>query len=654
MADASQSIKIYKQSVQANDTNVFGDALLLGSLRTGGLLAPWGHRYRDQQLRYADVALQNTMWQSAKTTLIKKVASTPWEISGGGKILTRKFQDILQNANFGMAVGGWRGFILRLGSDYLTQDFGAVIEIIGRGRPDRPIVGAPTGIAHLDSYRCQANPDMDPIERLKFPVLYHAENGSIHKMHYTRVARLVDMPSPISRYQGLGLCALSRAIGIVNQQIMMDKYNNERMDNLPPTGLVVANNVRDFEGAITSYSAQQRQRNPADGNIWQGLMRLQGIEPGKPVSVVFIPFSNVPEHFNYKEYNSEHAIMIAAAIGIDVQDLRPLDGGKLGTATQSAILHAKGRGRAFGDLLSALERIINIHILPPALEFKFKHRDEDQDKQMAETAKVWLDLTASTSDLTTEEKRQLLVNQVPAIADVLLDEEGQVRLYDDDVEPEDQTVTVADDTPLTDETEEKPETAFTDTDTPPEEKSYADTRDTFETRVADLIGTVSKDKDKRRFGIAMRRLLRQQGTQAMLDGLADGGVEVDDLNQDEERTFKRWLADQSGFVTNLGREATKEGFAADVHNRATMWANKSLEPIYRQGLLSADANGMYEWVLGATEEHCKTCLRMNGQIHRLKSYDDKGITPKSDKLECGGWRCDCGLRRTTSRARGRF
>jgi hypothetical protein len=35
-------------------------------------------------------------------------------------------------------------------------------------------------------------------------------------MHHSRIRRIVDMPNPDERYFGIGLCALSRCIGIAS------------------------------------------------------------------------------------------------------------------------------------------------------------------------------------------------------------------------------------------------------------------------------------------------------------------------------------------------------------------------------------------------------------------------------------------------------
>ena len=85
-----------------------------------------------------------------------------------------------------------------------------------------------------------------------------------------------------------------------------------------------------------------------------------------------------------------------------------------------------------------------------------------------------------------------------------------------------------------------------------------------------------------------------------------------------------------------------------------MWANKSLTPLYYKALGSTARNSKWLWVMNPVKEHCKTCLRMNGQVHAMKDYIAKGILPKSDVLECKGFKCGCRLVKSEARARGSF
>lgn len=155
---------------------------------------------------------------------------------------------------------------------------------------------------------------------------------------------------------------------------------------------------------------------------------------------------------------------------------------------------------------------------------------------------------------------------------------------------------------------------------------------------------------------AVRSIIRRYGNRAFRDGLLDGGV-FEEPSEEDENTIAELIAEQSKYVTALGERIfkTEEGISeALADQKPSMWYNKSISPFYDAGRLSANQNGIYEWVLGRTEKHCDDCPRLDGQRHRLKSYHRKGLVPKSDVLGCQGFNCECKLVPTTGKARGNF
>ena len=85
-----------------------------------------------------------------------------------------------------------------------------------------------------------------------------------------------------------------------------------------------------------------------------------------------------------------------------------------------------------------------------------------------------------------------------------------------------------------------------------------------------------------------------------------------------------------------------------------MWVNMAINDIYYVGLGNANRNQRYMWVMNPAKEHCRTCLKLNGQIHRMKEYTQRGLVPQSRALECRGFNCGCALQKTDLPARGRM
>lgn len=650
------------------------------STARGPILERLGTRARELQLWNVYNHDYNAMLQGTFAGIMKLVAGANWEIRGPADmpasevkhwrrryaILTRGkaaeterpdieyWQEVIRQAHFGR---GWTDFVM-MGVDYLRQDAGWYWEIIAPGSPDKPITGAVMGIAHLDSLRCY------PTQDIEYPVLYHALDGKYHLMHRTRVRQLVDMPEGRETYRGYGKCALSRAISVANREVLMNQYIEAMLDDKPPPGLVVTNMVRgEREKALAEY---RREQNNDATPVWGRQLWFYVPDPNiKPV-LETNSFSQAPEKFDWRNYVEVDVDQFALAVGIDRQDIWQLSGGNLGSGAQSQVLHQKSKGKTIGTLFTTIERILN-DILPEEYEFEFKLKDAQEDTDEATNAQVWAGVVTSLgATLTPDEQRELLASKVEAIKDAITDENGNIRRVGDlDVQPDEEIADDADTNvgdPAGSGGLDNDVGGRDDTDTPKEtRKAIQSTRIDFEDAFADAIrARVSGDITPTRFGIIARDLLRRYGLQAFRDGLEDGGVSpyaesgaLLPLDPEDNRQYTKWLAEQAVYVSNLNKEL-RGVESLDADSRATMWGNKSLTAIYDAGRVSADKNGMYEWALGNTEEHCKDCLRLNGQVHRLKDYMRKGWLPKSDRLSCHGFNCDCSLIKTTERAKGRF
>lgn len=651
--------KIRKHSVREFPTEDSPlPALMSYIMYRGALLPTKGNNRRDRALFDFYWNDHNWLIRGAFANIAKQFASTPSEIKGDQPRLVRYYEDVLSQAEFGSFGGGLRGLMLRFALNYLRFDSGALVEMVGNGNKRGPIRGRVESIAMIDNLRCRFSGIPE------YPVDYWPRKGELYRLHETRVAQIVDMPDTTEEWNGAGDCALARAVSVVQQQIVMDRYNIQRMDDLPPAGVMLLNNIKQkWDDAVANYEADRR-RDGAD--IWANVMVMEGIEPDKPAGIDFTSFASVPEHFDYEKYIRIQVNAAALALGVDPQDIWPLSGAALGTGTQSEILHTKGQGKTLADLRTAFTRFINFYVLPDSLEFQFKFKDAEQDKQQADTEAVLVaNANALKGVFDAEIAAQYLVNTSDRFADVLLDAAGQLRLPSDDPKPETDTLTIdADavttesDTPTTDAPGTPAQETIAESDTPLDDETQKDvqaTRLDFEADVSDAISAArSGSIDRRRFGIVMRAHLAKYGRKAFADGLEEGGIleppDAEDLN-----TITGMVADQSRYVTDLGSVIYSAGITdAQAVEKATLWWNKSMSPFYQAGIASADKNGLYEWTLGATEQHCKDCLRLNGQKHRMKDWIGSGWQPQADHLECKGFHCDCKLVKSSGRASGRF
>lgn len=187
------------------------------------------------------------------------------------------------------------------------------------------------------------------------------------------------------------------------------------------------------------------------------------------------------------------------------------------------------------------------------------------------------------------------------------------------------------------------------------QKAIQATRLQFEDNFDSLLRRARDEKMSRSsWSASMRKIIRSSCRKAYEDGLNDGGV-MDGLSDDDLVTLNSLITAATPYVTSLGATLYQgEGITdnlADV--KASMWYNKTVAPCYQAGLASADGNSMYEWAVGNTE-HCTDCKRLDGQRHRLRAWMQRGLTPQSDLLECGGYHCQCKLVKVKATARGNW
>jgi hypothetical protein len=187
-------------------------------------------------------------------------------------------------------------------------------------------------------------------------------------------------------------------------------------------------------------------------------------------------------------------------------------------------------------------------------------------------------------------------------------------------------------------------------------KAIQATRLDFENDFDELLKRARAEKMGRvQWASAMRVILRRYGTKAYIDGMVDGGVE-DEPGEDDRIAINELVAAQSQYVTELGNVLYKEDGISDgtADIKATLWWNKSVQPLYYAGLESASVNQLLEWAYSPeVEKHCLDCKRLNGQRHRLKGWK-ANYMPQGDNLSCGGWQCPCKLVPVKGRQRGNY
>ena len=178
-------------------------------------------------------------------------------------------------------------------------------------------------------------------------------------------------------------------------------------------------------------------------------------------------------------------------------------------------------------------------------------------------------------------------------------------------------------------------------------KSYGD-------QLANLVYDVfNGNSDPVDFRRAHKALLREDAPKVYREGLREGGITEEDIDDEDTAAMNEavddWLGSQVTFVNDFAKaigsaRKDKEQRPA-ILDRVEQWID-SLRTLGDLGKAYAIRNEKGRWVMGDTE-HCETCLKLSRmKPHRLRWYTDRGYIPGengSETLDCKGFNCMCSI-----------
>lgn len=562
-------------------------------------------------------------------------------------------QLIVQDCENGM---GQRSLVGKSLLDFYTQDNGMFWELVGAGRADRPLRGQllPPYVMHLDSARCWRTFDEE------FPVVYQNPiNGTFHKLHYTRVIYSANMEQPDELARGIGFCPVSRVLEEAQYARDLLTFRREKVSGSfnRAIGYGVGINAQVFKDSLQAANGASADEG---FTVYKGIpfiLRAQGA-----MDLKLLDLAGVPDGFNLETETALYMYIVALAFGVDAREFWPATASGA-TKADATIQDMKTQGKGKGDVIETLENMWR-QVFPDTVEAQYDYTDDEQDLRKAQIWKLHSETflagkTAGTLDA--EEARAHMVKEGvydAALLKATTPEQANAEPVDDSTPIEDEATETTSSGGAPDIVGQEKKPAVEDEVEAKGLKELSATREDFFSAIGNIFdGAIARDYNRAQFERQLYRLIRRYGERAYRDGLADGGVEMDTgdaLDREDMAALNKLIGEQSGYIGNVGDVLYNADVSDDATvNKPEMWWNKSVIPFYQAGLLSANGNGMYEWVVGKAE-HCSTCLTMNGQVHRMREYSERGIMPQASSLECGGYRCKCSLKQTRGRAKGRW
>lgn len=167
-----------------------------------------------------------------------------------------------------------------------------------------------------------------------------------------------------------------------------------------------------------------------------------------------------------------------------------------------------------------------------------------------------------------------------------------------------------------------------------------------------------QEQDAFEFIDSLTAEITNQYTRAWNEGARAAGVDPRDMADPDLAHLDDMIRAEFNFVLGLAedidnaryREMTDQEFADAFKGRADLWANRYTE-VKNEAVVWFSREKLV-WILGATEQHCSTCARLNGVVAYADEWYASGLRPQNapnERLECGGWRCDCRLEPTDKR-----
>ena len=167
----------------------------------------------------------------AVTIFVNKAISVPFHVQPRDNNVKRHVQEAaVVEQIIKVQSGIFRGFDIEMSKfyqDFLTQDNGGFLYVMGYDSVSLPLSGAAQGLQHMDSRRCTRTGDPT------WPVVFESEKGKRFKIHHSRVISMSNLPSPDMDMHGVGYCPVTCALDSATESRDVHRYNQEKFGSRP-------------------------------------------------------------------------------------------------------------------------------------------------------------------------------------------------------------------------------------------------------------------------------------------------------------------------------------------------------------------------------------------------------------------------------------
>ena len=358
--------------IDGNDSSL---TILHWLARAGELLPAWWSQNRDTHLR--KFWLGSDILSGAMYSVVSRTCAIPCRVEArdmnvqSHQELAALYSDLLFKRS--QLLQGWSALMEHAMQDYLGQDNGMFIEVLGPGDPSGPIRGAPISLYHRDASRCIRTADPE------FPVVYNDRSGKRYKMHYSRIIYASQLPSANNDMNGVGFCAVSRCVNAAQNLMDVARYKQEKLGSRPPRQIILGKGIsaKDIGRAFVAANAQMSAENLS---VFSKTVVLGANDSN--VGLELFDLASVPDGFDENTATNLGVYIVALAFGTDARDFWPATSSGA-TKADAMVQHMKARGKGSAQILQTLTEQLENKFLPDELKLVFDLQDDEEDEMQA-------------------------------------------------------------------------------------------------------------------------------------------------------------------------------------------------------------------------------------------------------------------------------
>lgn len=319
-------------------------------------------RQRDKAL--ADFAKKESLISSVLSSAVSIDTNRKWTLSGTSRQVN-KYAKILHSSQN----GSWRTFVSMLSNSFYASNFGYAVEL---GKNDSKLVET---MWVLDPTRLKYTGN------IKKPITYCPRRGNKIDIKAEDVLFGNSMPSTEEAFNGLGYCAIERAMNFTRLMIGIYEHDLAKLGAKPPKGILHGKGIRpsEYKNAVDMYN-EAKENN--DTNMYPEVLPF--FTQSSQAAFDLIGFSSLPDNFNLKNFIDVIMQAYSLAFGYDVGEFWSIETGSFGRTGEMSLQQENTSYKGEQDFSLSLQEQLQNKVLPASVLFSFNLRNDKGELVRAE------------------------------------------------------------------------------------------------------------------------------------------------------------------------------------------------------------------------------------------------------------------------------